>query len=107
MKKWMRYILISVLIVAVFIGLGYVTYTATGNTFPTKSFSIGEIVTYKGIGFTVDKFYPEVRAGDPEGGSNFYVDVVSVISYVLVFTGTQWLIAVLINKLKKNKNAAN
>ena len=109
MKKWMRYILISVVIVAAFIGLGFITYTATGKAFPAKSFSGGEIVTYKGIGFTVDKFYPETQVGDPAGGSysHFYIDVVSVISYILLLTGIQWLITVLINKLRKNKNTVN
>lgn len=99
------YLLVSILIVAVFIGLGYATYTSTGKAFPARrSHGGGELVTYNGVGFYVEMLYS--LSDDPGVGSTFYIDAGSIIFYVLYFTGLQYLIATLVKEIKKKRESA-
>lgn len=58
MKKLLRYLIISIIIVTIFIGLGYAVYTCTDNAFLARELPGGEMSAHVGIGFVVEKYYP-------------------------------------------------
>ncbi|MGI6669575.1 MAG: hypothetical protein ACOX4M_09475 [Acetivibrionales bacterium] len=106
MKRWVRYIVVSAMIVAAFILIGYVSYLITGWAFPSIYLGTGgEVGHYAGIGFFVDRHSPFTTVYEMGLGTEgrFYVVAVSVIFFILLFTGIQWLIAVIKNKRKKAK----
>lgn len=78
MKKLLRYLIISIIIVTIFIGLGYAVYTCTDNAFLARELPGGEMSAHVGIGFVVEKYYPLcTEEDDLMGGSLFYIDFVS------------------------------
>lgn len=105
MKKLLRYLIISIIIVTIFVGLGYAVYAITDEAFLTRELSGGDMSAHVGIGFVVEKYYPLSQPGDPPGGSLFYIDFTSALLYVALFTGIQFLISICINRLKKKRHS--
>jgi hypothetical protein len=106
MKKLLRHFIISIIIVAIFIGLGYVGYISTGEAFLARvDYGGGEMIGYYGIGFYVVEYHPLSGPGEPSGGgSDFFIDPNSTFVYVILFTGIQLLISLCISRIKKKKN---
>ncbi len=105
MKKLLRYLIISIIIVTIFIGLGYAVYTCTDNAFLAREFPGGEMSAHVGIGFVVEKYYPLcTEEDDLMGGSLFYIDFVSALFFVILFTGIQFLVSICISRLKMKKH---
>lgn len=104
MKRLLRHLIISAIIVAIFIGLGYAVYKATDEAFLTRELHGGEMSAHVGIGYVVEKYYPLSQAGDPPGGSQFYIDFKSALLFVALFTGIQFLISTCISRFKKKKD---
>lgn len=105
MKKLPKYLIISIIIVAVFIGIGYISYITTGEAWLTVRTYGGEMTGNIGIGFMVDSYYPLVRDGLPSyGGNRFYIAPVSVVVFIALFTGIQYLVSVIFRK--KGTNAS-
>jgi hypothetical protein len=48
MKKLTRYLIVSLAIILIFIGLGFLTYKIAGTPFPALEFQGGEISVYVG-----------------------------------------------------------
>jgi len=107
MIRWVRYLLISAAIVAIFIVIGFVSYKSTGSPLLSISFMGGEVNAYIGVGFTVDKYYPLSMAGETTGGTNshFSVNAVLIILFILIFTCLQWLIMTIISKCKNRSKS--
>ncbi len=103
MKKLVRYLVVSVVIVSVFIGLGYLTYTIFEKPFPAIKFAGGEINTYVGIGYTVDRYYPEMNIEEPVSytKSKFLISFVLIIVDIILITAIQWVIAAIRRKAKQ------
>ena len=57
-EKLPKYLIISIIIVAVFIGIGYISYITTGEAWLTVRTYGGEMTGNIGIGFMVDSYYP-------------------------------------------------
>lgn len=105
MKKLLRYLIVSVIIVTIFIGLSYAVYTFTDNAFLAREFSGGEMSAHVGIGFVVEKYYPLCTPEDDMmGGSLFYIDFASALFFVALFTSIQFLVSICISRLKKKKH---
>ena len=105
MKKLLRYLIISIIIVTIFIGLGYAVYTCTDKAFLAIRNSGGEMDAHVGVGFVVEKYYPLCTPEDNMmGGSLFYIDFASALFFVALFTGIQFLVSICISILKKKKH---
>lgn len=103
MKNLVKYLIISAVIVSIFIGLGYLTYTIFEKPFPSIKFEGGEIVSYIGIGYTVDQYYPEINLEDSVNyiKSRFSVSFILIIIDIILITAIQWVIAVIRKKAKQ------
>jgi hypothetical protein len=65
----------------------------------------GDMTSHVGIGYVVEKYYPQKRVSDPSGGSQFYFNFILVLFFVALFTGIQYLISIFINNAKKKKQS--
>jgi hypothetical protein len=103
MKKLTRYLIVSLAIILIFIGLGFLTYKIAGTPFPALEFQGGEISVYVGIGYTVEKYYPEISIDDPGDytRSQFFLSFISIITYMVIFTAIQWIVAAIRKKSKQ------
>ncbi len=106
MKKTVGYIIISVIAIMLFIGLGYITYSAMGKPIPAVCFPGGEYEAYYGMGFTVEKWYPLKAVGEENCRitKQFSFNIVTFITGVLLFTAIQWISIALINKRKQGNS---
>lgn len=103
MNKLFRYLIISLAVVVLFIGLGYLTYSITGTPFPAKEVQGGEISEFLGIGYTVEKYYPLVSADDIDQytDSKFILSLTSIFAYIIIITAVQWVAAAVRRKSKQ------
>ena len=105
MKKLLRYLIISIIIVTIFIGLGYAVYISTSEAFLARvDYGGGEMIGYYGIGFYVVEYHPLTYPCGPSGGSDFFFDLRSTLIYLVLFTGIQYLISICINRFRKKKD---
>lgn len=106
MNKLIRYLIISLAVILIFIGLGYLTYSIFEAPFPALRMEGGEINVYVGIGYTVEKYYPLVSVFDTNDytRSKFFISFVSIITCTVIFTAIQLVIAS-VRKKRKNRSS--
>ena len=103
MKRLIKCLLVSVILVSIFIVANYFVYKSTGRPLTAIRFDGGESAYYIGIGFTVSMYYHMAMGDDAALGvnSHFSVSVISVVLFTAIFTGILWLAVALANKCRK------
>lgn len=92
--------LVAVIITTVWTAVNLISiYCFDKVLFAVKSFG-GEITTYKGIGFSMDKIYPVAPVGKDNTVTNIHIDYVSLGILLIISFAVALLVSTLISKRK-------
>ena len=89
MKRLIKCLLVSVILVSIFIVANYFVYKSTGRPLTAIRFDGGESAYYIGIGFTVSMYYHLAMGDDAALGVNSHFSVgISVVLFTAIFWHT-------------------